>query len=101
MLKYIAKKVFGTEGERFLKKLRPQVDKINSLEPEYQKLSDDELRDALRNGAAKWKGDATSIPCCRMFSPAFAKHRSAPLACATTTYSCSAAWCCIPAASRK
>jgi preprotein translocase subunit SecA len=37
-------KVFGSSNQRFLKSIKPLVDKINSLEPEVQKLSDDELR---------------------------------------------------------
>src|SRR4051794_36308253 len=37
-------KVFGSSNQRFLKSINPLVDKINSLEPEVQKLSDDELR---------------------------------------------------------
>jgi preprotein translocase subunit SecA len=37
-------KVFGSSNQRFLKSIKPLVDKINSLEPSVQKLSDDELR---------------------------------------------------------
>jgi len=37
-------KIFGTKNEREIKRLVPRVDAINSLEPEMQKLSDDELR---------------------------------------------------------
>lgn len=37
-------KVFGSSNQRFLKSIHPLVDKINSLEPSLQKLSDDELR---------------------------------------------------------
>ncbi len=37
-------KVFGSSNQRFLKSIMPLVDKINSLEPSVQKLSDDELR---------------------------------------------------------
>ncbi len=37
-------KWFGTNNDRVLKKLRPAVDAINALEPEIQRLSDDELR---------------------------------------------------------
>ncbi|WP_409432877.1 preprotein translocase subunit SecA [Litorimonas sp. RW-G-Af-16] len=40
----IAKKIFGTENDRKLKKLRPLVEKINSLEPDFVKLTDDALR---------------------------------------------------------
>jgi preprotein translocase subunit SecA len=37
-------KVFGTKNERVVKSLMPRVQAINALEPEIQKLSDDELR---------------------------------------------------------
>ena len=37
-------KLFGTHSEREVKRIIPTVDKIESLEPEYEKLSDDELR---------------------------------------------------------
>lgn len=40
----IAKKIFGTENERTLKKLRPIVDKVNALEPRFEAMSDDALR---------------------------------------------------------
>lgn len=35
---------FGTKHDRDIKKLRPIVDKINSLEPEIKQLSDDQMR---------------------------------------------------------
>src|SRR5580704_5709744 len=37
-------KVFGTKNERVVKSLMPRVETINALEPQIQKLSDDELR---------------------------------------------------------
>jgi preprotein translocase subunit SecA len=37
-------KVFGTRNEREVKRVLPRVAAINALEPEMQKLSDDELR---------------------------------------------------------
>ena len=37
-------KVFGSSNQRFLKSIKPLVDKINSLEPQCRALSDDELR---------------------------------------------------------
>lgn len=37
-------KIFGTHSEREIKRLIPLVDKIEALEPEYEKLSDDALR---------------------------------------------------------
>jgi preprotein translocase subunit SecA len=37
-------KVFGTKNERELKRLMPQVEAINALEPQMEQLSDDQLR---------------------------------------------------------
>ncbi len=37
-------KIFGTANERVIKKLMPNVAAINALEPEMQKLSDEQLR---------------------------------------------------------
>ena len=39
----IARRVFGTANERFLKTLRRNVDLVNALEPELEALGDDEL----------------------------------------------------------
>ncbi|MCA9396118.1 MAG: preprotein translocase subunit SecA, partial [Candidatus Omnitrophica bacterium] len=41
---FLFKKVFGTYNDRMLKRLQPLVDKINSLEPAYQGLTDDQLK---------------------------------------------------------
>ena len=40
----IAKKLFGTENDRALKKLRPLVEKINGLESKFEAMTDDALR---------------------------------------------------------
>nr|MBU1328475.1 preprotein translocase subunit SecA [Candidatus Omnitrophota bacterium] len=45
MFGWIVNKIIGTQNEREIKKLRPLVDKINSFEPEIQKLSNAELRE--------------------------------------------------------
>ncbi|MGA2745787.1 MAG: preprotein translocase subunit SecA [Candidatus Sulfotelmatobacter sp.] len=44
MINQLLGKVFGTKNERVVKSLMPRVQAINALEPEIQKLSDDELR---------------------------------------------------------
>ena len=44
MINYAIAKVFGTKNERELKRLRPNVEAINALEPSMKALSDDELR---------------------------------------------------------
>lgn len=40
----IARRLFGTANDRFVKSIRKIVDDINALEPSLQALSDDELR---------------------------------------------------------
>jgi len=40
----VAKKIFGSENDRKLKKLRPLVAKINALEPDFEKMTDDALK---------------------------------------------------------
>ena len=42
MFNWILSKIIGTQNEREIKKLRPLVEKINSFEPEVQKLSNAE-----------------------------------------------------------
>ena len=37
-------KMFGSSDEKVIKKMQPYVDEVNELEPEFQQLSDDELR---------------------------------------------------------
>ena len=44
MIQWFLKKVIGSKNTRMLKTLRPTVERINQLEEEYQKLSDEELR---------------------------------------------------------
>jgi preprotein translocase subunit SecA len=45
-------KLFGSSDEKVVKKMQPDVDEINELEPEFERLSDDELR----NVTAGFKG---------------------------------------------
>ncbi len=40
----IARRIFGTANERYLRRLHPQVEAINALEPELEELSDEALR---------------------------------------------------------
>ncbi len=57
MLGWILKKIFGTKNERYLRSIKPLVEKINSLESEVQKLPPDEFpkrikkfKDDVKNG---------------------------------------------------
>jgi len=44
LINALVAKVFGTKNEREVKRLMPRVEAINALEPEMQKLSDEQLR---------------------------------------------------------
>ncbi|MDA5556885.1 preprotein translocase subunit SecA [Shimia sp. MMG029] len=52
----IAKKVFGTPNDRKVKATRPLVEKINALEPDFEKLSDDDLKAKTQELAERAKG---------------------------------------------
>jgi hypothetical protein len=43
-MRNVLKKILGDPNERELKRLRRIVDEINALEPDYQRLSDEQLR---------------------------------------------------------
>ena len=44
MLLALAKKMFGSSNDRILKTLYKDVEPINALEPEFEKLSDAQLK---------------------------------------------------------
>ncbi len=44
----IVDKLFGTHSERELKRIMPLVDKVESLKPTFEAMSDDELKDMTR-----------------------------------------------------
>src|SRR6056297_2501957 len=44
-LSSIQKKVFGTANDRKIKSVRGLVDRINALEPDFQALSDEQIRE--------------------------------------------------------
>ena len=53
----IARKIFGTDNDRKLRRMRPVIEKINALEPDFQALSDaalkaktDEFRERIKGG---------------------------------------------------
>jgi len=59
MFNYLLRKIFGTKTERDIKKLKPYVSAANEIEPQIQKLSDQQLkektnefREKLSNGAS-------------------------------------------------
>ena len=44
MLQSIAQRIFGSANDREVKRLQAMVGEINALEPDVEKLTDDELR---------------------------------------------------------
>ncbi|MCY4489586.1 MAG: preprotein translocase subunit SecA [Deltaproteobacteria bacterium] len=59
------KKIFGTKNDREVKRLRPVVEHINGLEPEFEKLTDAELRektDEFRRRLADGEGLDDLLP---------------------------------------
>ena len=70
----IARRLFGSENERRIKRLSPKVDAINALEPEMEALSDDELL-AKTEEFKKMVADGTNLE--DLLVPSFAVVREA------------------------
>ncbi len=70
----LTKKVFGTPNDRKIKAVRPLVEKINALEPEFQALSDDGLKERTE-ALAKRANDGESLD--DLLPEAFANCREA------------------------
>ena len=96
MLGKLAKSIFGSANDRFVKKLMPKVNAITALEPDMEALSDEQLRaktDEYRERYAN--GESLDD----LLIEAFATVREAAKrcigSCAILMCSSSAAWCCI------
>ncbi len=59
IVKSIFEKVFGTHSDREIKRLKKTVEHILSLEPQYQQLTDDELKDKTRQFKERLKKNET------------------------------------------
>jgi len=51
--------LFGSSNARYLKKLQPTIDAINALEPTYQAMTDEELREQTAKFRKRLKGGET------------------------------------------
>ncbi len=49
MFTSIITKIFGTKNERYIKSRWPIIEKINSLEPQYESYSDEQLKEKIQN----------------------------------------------------
>ena len=83
----IIEKIFGTHSEHELKRIYPIVDHIDALEPEMQKLSDEELKEKTKEFKERLakrrdtgRSSSGSVCCCKR------GRLSVYLECATTVY---------------
>ncbi len=74
MIGAVARKLFGSANDRRIRSYQPRVDAINALEPEIEKLSDDELR-ARTDEFKKQIADGAALD--DILVPAFATVREA------------------------
>ena len=58
MINAVLTKIFGSRNEREIKKLKPIVEKINSLEKEFEKKSKEELQSLT----ARWRQELEQLP---------------------------------------
>ncbi len=73
-MKSFFSKLFGTVNDRKLRELKPRVDRINLLEPKYQKMTDGELQNQTKFFKEKLTG---GIPNNEILEDAFATVREA------------------------
>ena len=62
MINTLLGKIFGTRNEREIKRMRPRVERINALEREMQKLSDEQLRAKTDEFRKKINSRVNQIP---------------------------------------
>ncbi len=55
MLIKLLTKVFGSRNDRTLRRMRKVVDLINRMEPEIQKLTDEQLKRKPMSSASVWR----------------------------------------------
>ena len=55
----ITRKVFGTQNDRKIKSVRPLIEKINALEPEFEALSDAQLIEKTADFKSRYENGET------------------------------------------
>jgi preprotein translocase subunit SecA len=70
----LARRIFGSPSDRHVKRFQPKVDQINALEPQFEKLSDEELRGKTAEFKAQLAAGARLDD---LIVPAFATVREA------------------------
>ena len=54
-------KIFGDANEKNIKNLQPIIDKINSFEPEFEKLSADQLKEKTKEFKERINGGKETL----------------------------------------
>ena len=76
----ILSKIFGDPNEKFIKNLQPIIEKINSLEPEFEKFSAEQLKgktSELKARLARQNGQSPFVGLDDILPEAFALVREA------------------------
>ena len=61
MIASIASKIFGTKNDKLVKQYLKTVSLINNLEPKYEKMSDDQLKEAFNTLKAQVQSDEKTL----------------------------------------
>lgn len=94
-------KIFGTHSSHELKKIYPIADKVDALEEQFKKLTDDELRARQTNSSSATRTAKRSTNFCRRHLPPAVKQHGAYSVCVITVYRSSAVSSCIMAVSQR
>ena len=92
-------KIFGTHSSHELKKIYPIADKVDALEEQFKKLTDDEMRAKTDEFKQRYQNGETSFY--RRHLPPAVKQHGAYSVCVITVYRSSAVSSCIRAASQR
>lgn len=87
MLGKLARTVFGSANDRFVKKQYKIVQRINALEPEISPLSDEELKAKTEEFKQRLKTAKRLTICCPKLLPSYARPPNALSASAITMFS--------------
>ena len=57
-MKFLAK-IFGTRNDKLIKKIMPLVKQINDLEPSFEKLSNEQLKEKTKEFRTRYENGAS------------------------------------------
>ena len=83
----ITRKVFGTQNDRKVKSVRPLIEKINALEPEFEALSDAQLIEKTAEFKSRYENGETLDALLQRHLQAVVRAPNAHLVCARLMFS--------------